>query len=199
MNINLARKPFINRKPVIRVSVILWLLAFLMTFFNVSLYLKYMEGFSKRFEEAAILKDKIEKDRETIRELSDRLSKMRLKKLNKKVKFINSLIRQRTLKWTAIFSKLGEILPVEVRLVSLSPRVKSSRQYAKMKHLEEISLGLVGVAKGSESLYKFLDSLYKDPHFFNPSLQGESTQQDGVVFNMNTIFVLPQGGIDGEK
>ena len=53
--LNLARRPFLNSRPVVRVSLILWMLGLLLLLVNVSLFWSYLSSSKDKRAEIAVV------------------------------------------------------------------------------------------------------------------------------------------------
>jgi Tfp pilus assembly protein PilN len=74
---------------------------------------------------------------------------------------LNTLLQRKGISWTKIFSDLEEVLPHNVRLVSVRPEVNAHN---------EISLQMVVGATSSEPVLQLLMTLEKSPRFGPTSL-----------------------------
>jgi type IV pilus assembly protein PilN len=76
---------------------------------------------------------------------------------------LNTLLQRKGISWTKIFSDLEEVLPHNVRLVSVRPEVNAQN---------EIFLQMVVGATTSEPVLELLMTLEKSPRFGPTSLHG---------------------------
>jgi Tfp pilus assembly protein PilN len=217
--VNLSRKPFVNRRPVVRLTIVLWLLGAILLGVNVTLYRDYWLGTAENRKRLATAEETIETQLKELKSQESALSKGRLKKQNRKALFLNSLIARRTFPWSELFDQLEEITPDDVRLVSVNPLVKlvtERERPNKAARTEEpastrrnggppvnmVSLKLSGWAKSEEALATFVDSLYQAPIFGPPLLQGEIIDTEGgqqtVRFNLETSFLIDSSVHDGQ-
>ena len=64
-SLNLSRRPFINTRPVARVSLLLWVLGLLLLLGNISLYWSYLSGSGETRADLDRLEAKIQQQRRT--------------------------------------------------------------------------------------------------------------------------------------
>jgi type IV pilus assembly protein PilN len=70
--------------------------------------------------------------------------------------FLNSLLYAKGISWTRLFEDLEQVLPYNVRLVSIRPQVNAENQ---------ISLDMVVAAESSEPVIQLLTRLENSPQF----------------------------------
>ncbi len=126
--INLSRRPFVNRRPVLRLAILLWVIGAVLAFVNVKQYSGHWQGTSVYRQRLAEVEREVREEREQLGLLDQALAKVNLGNLNQRARFLNRLISYRTFPWSALFDDLEEALPLDVRLVSVRPNVKLSAE-----------------------------------------------------------------------
>lgn len=197
--LNLARQPFRNLRPIVRLAVLLWLLGGVLLVINSMQYWGYFTGSEDRRAELEQLQDQVEEHRQDIGDLEARLGSLDLRRQNAEVRFLNHKISERVFSWSGLFDRLADVLPNDVRLVSLSPDTdrgasgRSRRADADDDLAEgEIRLGIVGVARTPEAQLEFIEALFAHPAFRNPDLSRDSISDGQIRFDMTTVY-LPDG------
>lgn len=197
--LNLSRRPFLNSRPVVRVSLLLLLLGLALLLWNVVQFQRYLA-------ESADKRALIERgDREVARqqqistELQARLDALDLGQMNERVEFLNEMIAERTFSWSLLLDRLAETLPNDVRLVRLTPRVTSSedRQRGRAaRNLEEedrrIPLGISAESRDDKALFLFVDNLFAHPAFADPdpTRQERADETSNLVrFEVNVQYI----------
>lgn len=84
-------------------------------------------------------------------------------KLHDRAAFLNSLIDERSFDWTKMFMDLEKILPMGVRVVSISPKLQKG----------QVEVKLVVGATGDESKLKFLRAIEQSEKFTKVKVVGE--------------------------
>ncbi len=186
-HLNLARRAFVNNRPVARVSLLLWLLGLLLLLGNVSLYWSYLAGSGEKRFDLDRLEVKIQQQERTNGELERRLANLNLEQQNRQVRYLNQKIAERTFSWSSLFDHLAKVMPDQIRLTSLSPSAIS--QEDDTRHLDEevgrprqtrVQLAIHGEAKSDEALLQFVDRLFVYP-FDDADLLRKSREDDNLV------------------
>lgn len=198
--LNLARRPFLNSRPVVRVSLFLWLLGLVLLLGNVSLFRSYLNNSADKRQEIAQREREIERQRRVAGELEARLESIDLESLNEQVDFLNEQIAQRTFSWSLLLDRLAEVLPDDVRLNRLMPvtgeraerRFERSSRSGRARGPEgTVRLTMTGETRTDEALYQFVDNMFKHPSFVDPNFSRERKEQDGdlVTFEVSVLYI----------
>ncbi len=118
--LNLSRRPFLNTRPVVRVSLLLWLLGLVLLLGNVSLFWSYLSESEDKRAEVARGEEAVQRRQAEARELENRLDGIDLEDLNAEIRFLNQKIADRTFSWNRLFDHLSRVMPNDVRLSRLS-------------------------------------------------------------------------------
>lgn len=119
--VNLSRRPFVNRRPVVRIAIALWILGALLLLANAWLYADYFRDSSKTQAEMAALQRQLNEETDRLDAYSRDVGSLSLDRRNAEARYLNTLIRQRTFPWSALFDDLERILPIDVYLASVQP------------------------------------------------------------------------------
>lgn len=187
--LNLARRPFLNSRPVVRVSLLLWALGLALLIGNVSRYLTYRDRSADKRQQIARGEAEIERQRALQARLQKLLDNFDLETQNDKVDFLNRKIQERTFSWSALLDRVAERLPHDVRLNRLAPLTggKAEKEFQR-SHVarragtggDQVPLLITGETRKPEALTPFIDSLYKPP-FAYPNPSREETSEDGKL------------------
>lgn len=204
-SLNLARRPFTNARPVTRVSILLWTLGLLLLLGNVSLFWSYLSGSAEKRDDLERLKEDVRRQQETVRQLDQRLASLDLEQQNRKVRFLNRKIEERTFSWSLLLDRLAETMPDGIRLTRLAPRSMEEKQgAARRQDLLEPSDGRVlltlnGVAKSDTDLLTFVDRLFAHDSFDDPNFTRETRTDENdpsEEFDIQVIYI--PGGKTGQ-
>lgn len=194
--LNLSHRPFLNTRPVTRVSALLWILGLLLLLGNVSLFWSYLSGSAEKRAELEELKQETERQERTAGQLEKQLALMELDQQNRQVRFLNGAIRERTFSWSLLFDRLGEAMPDEVRLNRLSPRPLGKRPTGRQEEEAEplddrVLLIINGVAKSDEALDSFVDRLFAHESFDQPDYSRTSRDEESglVEFDLRVTYI----------
>jgi Tfp pilus assembly protein PilN len=203
MDLNLARDPFVNLKPLRRAASLLVLVALFLAALNGYLYWKHFTGQGERRIRSQEVAREIAAEQELIAGLEAELAGMRIEELNLRSDFVNWLIEQRRFPWSRLFDRMTDVLPGAVRLSSLTPRFvvgrNGSRGGRRNSNSDEVTLGLRGSARNGEVLLAFVDNLFAHPAFHSPDLGGENREEGGLIrFSLSAMY-LPKVDSSSEE
>jgi hypothetical protein len=201
-SLNLARRPFVNSRPVVRTALALWLLGLLLLLGNVYLFWNYRTGSADKRGEIEQREAEIGKEQETIRQLEAQLDGMDLEQQNALIDFLNRKIDERTFSWSLLFDRLAKVMPNDVRLKRLTP-VTSAQQQERLRAQGasaqrsvaegQVLLSITAQSKSDEALSRFVDNLFVGP-FRNPNVSREVRDEDANLVEFEvTVVYLPQG------
>lgn len=193
-NLNLARRPFLNSRPVVRLTVALWVLGTLLLAINGVRYWRYATGSEDRAADLAALEARVVEYEQRLAELRADVGAYDVEGQNEQVTFLNQKIAERTFGWSELFDRLEEVLPDDVRLTSLSPSragEKSRRRRAERESEGMVKLSLRGVAKTFEAELDLVDRLFAHPSFERPRLsRDQSNKLNQTEFDI-TVYYRP--------
>lgn len=178
MSLNLARRPFVNSRPITRLAVLLWLVGGALALWNGREIWRLASSLGEGRRALGAAETRAAEAQSRIATLQAELRAIDLLAENEETAFLNREIERRTLSWTGLFQRLGEVLPRQVRLVQIVPSLASpaQRRKAQTAAAEEgwISLALTGYAESDEALLDFVDALFAHPAFDAPDLEREA-------------------------
>lgn len=197
--LNLSRRPFLNSRPVVRVSLLLWLLGLVLLLGNVSLFWSYLSESEDKRAEVARGEEAVQRRRAEAQELESRLNDIDLKDLNAEIRFLNQKIAERTFSWNRLFDHLSRVMPNDVRLSRLVPATseqarrsgRSSGRASQGRIREgQVTLQILGEARSDEALDRFVENLFTHP-FAEPNLAREERpeQEDILRFELTVQYI----------
>ncbi len=194
--INLSRRPFVNERPVRRISLLLWIAGGALALANAIVYTQYFSGDSFTRDQQIELRRAIELEEERIADLRKALDRLELARQNEKAQFFNQLIKQRTFSWSRLFDDLAATLPEDVRLAGLAPRFAAGETSRRRRRVgpaaDEVLLQIQGAAKSGEALLELVDALFAAPAFRRPDLSQEAVEE-GQLSNFDlTVIYMPE-------
>lgn len=189
---NLASQPFVNERPVRRVTAALWAAGVILLVANGWLYWRHYSGSHSTGERLAEIAARIEEEQSALNALRTELESFDLVELNREARWVNARIAARTFSWSSLFDRVGEVLPGDVRLSSLSPRFY--RENRRDRGEDEggggdVELSIRGTARKDTALLALMDALFEHPAFFYPDLSNEARRDDGTVdFTLTVVY-----------
>lgn len=156
IGINLASEPFQPRRPVIAATVAL--AALLLALLGVLVYLGMGERARLRATREAVAR--LEQEARALAAEQARLEAVLRQAENAEVLehslFYNSLLYRKGISWTRLFDDLEQVMPHNVRLISIRPQLGADN---------EVMLDMVVGAESSEPVVALLAKLESSPRF----------------------------------
>ena len=121
--VNLSRRPFVNRRPIVRLGIVLWILGGLLVLANMVLFQAYWSGSRGVRAELEAVEAKAAAELKALSVLDRQVDRVDLAEQNSQAAYLNSLIAYRTFPWSSLFDDLERVLPRDVRLEAVSPAV----------------------------------------------------------------------------
>jgi Tfp pilus assembly protein PilN len=189
--LNLARRPFLNSRPVVRASLLLWLLGLALLLGNISLFWNYRQRSADKREQITRGEAEIASQQAAAAKLRQQLDTFNLDGQNQQVDFLNRQIAERTFSWSDLLDRITERLPHDVRLNKLAPITgeKADKETQERSHgtrrvtrtSDQVSIEITGEARNYDQLLAFVQSLFRAP-FADPDLIREENQDDGTAW-----------------
>lgn len=194
--LNLARRPFLNRRPVWRAALLLMVLAGAVWLVDLVLYGHSLIASRTLGQRRDEVQGWLQEERGRFNTLLGTTEFQGLTEYNRTVHQLNELIAERTFPWGRLFDQLSELMPPGVRLQRLSParerrgQQRSSRRRGETEGPRAVQLSIDGVAQSDEALYEFVDALFAAPTFETPVLDQESQKEGGRTFTVQVQYLI---------
>lgn len=198
---NLARDPFLNTRPVVRVAILLGVFGLGLAVANLFAYWSFSQGQDVKRDRLEETRAAIQEEQERLQSLDQRRRRIDLESQNEQVVFLNRKIRQRTFGWSLLFDTLTEILPRDVRIGRLSLESIGEDEAGRSRRVGsgpdmragEILLGIEGEARDYDAFLDFLDALFRSSAFREANPSGDSKIQTGMFrFRLSVIYLPAQ-------
>lgn len=191
---NLASRPFANERPVKRTTLLVWVVALMLLAINAFLYQRHLSAHYEQRQAIRDLEEAIVLEEKSVRQGEADLAALDLEKQNQSVVFLNGQIARRTFSWSRLFDRLEEVLPDDLELRRVSPRILEERRSprgraAEIKDL--VTIEIRGEAQSGEELLQLVDNLFEHSSFTLPDLQRETQDDDGRLEFALTVLYLP--------
>lgn len=132
VRLNLATSPLENNRRFVLSSLLVGGVAFVaLTLLSISAYGNWNANRNVRTEMADLNK-KMRDYREQRKELDEFFKQPDTRRIMDRAAFLNALIEQRSFPWTKMFTDLERMIPLGVRVVSISPRMSGGRVEVKL-------------------------------------------------------------------
>lgn len=201
---NLAQAPFENLRPLRRISLILAILALLLTIWNVGTWMRTGAGAAEKGAELERLTVETGRKKAEIETLEAELAAVDLEAMNERVEFLNERIADRAFSWNAFFDDLAEVIPPGVRIRQLAParqreterRASAGRERRAGDEVVEISL--VAEAEDGGQELELIDRLFAHPRFESPDLSRDAARPGGPHEFAFLVVYHPRIGTEAE-
>lgn len=201
--LNLSRRPFLNSRPVVRVSLLLLLLGLALLLWNVVQFQRYLSESADKRAQIEQGEREVARQQQISAELQSRLAALDLEQMNERVEFLNEMIAERTFSWSLLLDRLAEVLPNDVRLVRLTPKVSDREQQQQTRRRTQareeerrIPLGISAESRGDDNAHLlFVDNLFAHPAFADPDItRQERLEEAGNLLKFEvTVQYIPGG------
>lgn len=196
--LNLARRPFVNRRPVVRLALLLWVVGALLLAGNVWLYWDFLVGRGDVHARRAQVEEGIRAEERRIAALEEELATFDLPAQNRQVEYLNQRIVRRQFSWSRLFDELEEVLPRDVRIDRLSPVTAEGGDRRRARRpddgagLDQVLLRIDAQSRSNQAILELVDALWAEPDFESPNLLQQSDVEGGLVrFQIETIYDSP--------
>jgi hypothetical protein len=186
--LNLARRPFVNTRPVERLAAILWVLGVVLLAANLTLFMGYLTNSQATRTKLAAREREIAQEQHANAQLQGQVGRLGLDQQNREVTFLNRKIDERTFSWSLLFDRMAEVLPDQVRLLRLTPSNVVQREIGlgarpspRELNPAPVVLSMHCEAKDDEALLRFVDNLFAHPAFSEPNLENEERLDSGLL------------------
>jgi hypothetical protein len=179
---NLSSRPFYNERLVALALVLVGVIAGAITLYNGSQLLA-LSG-QRRTLRAKIDHDQQEaaRIRTEATRLQQSVDRSALNILASSTREANELIERRTFSWTVLFDLIEKTMPIDVRLVAVSPRVEKG----------EFKIDMIVVARRAANVDDFIEALQATGSFHEAIPIDQSTKEDGTLTaTISTAYVAP--------
>jgi hypothetical protein len=167
---NLATRPFYNDRAVTAVIAAVAVLVALFTAFNVTRLVSLTSRRAAIQARIAQGRDEATRIRTEAAALQQGIDRASLAGLAGSAREANALIDQRTFSWTALFALLEKAMPMDVRLVAVSPRVEQG----------QFTVALTIVARDLPDIDTLIDALMETGAFHDVAPTETQGREDGT-------------------
>ncbi|HEY2325023.1 MAG TPA: hypothetical protein VGJ82_19350 [Thermoanaerobaculia bacterium] len=179
LHLNLARQPYRDYRPVYAVVVVMSLLIAVLMLNNVDTYYRYKTETKTTRATIANLEAQAEQEKTHAAAADNQLRSFNLAALGNETHFINARLAERAFSWSELLDRLEDVLPKDVRLISITPGFQPN-QYV---HLE-----MSFEAKTTDGMLATITNLQKNKQFANPFPHNESQTEKGFTFTVGVDF-----------
>lgn len=156
---NLARRPFVDSRPVWVVGAVFGAVALVLTAINLAEFIS-AQGAERTLEaEKQALETRYAELQGSVRAADGRLSEVKWRQLEAEAGTLQEVVARRRVAWSRLLVDLERIVPWDVRLVSVVPMVDDKGA---------VQVDLTGVATGRDAWLQLLARCFVDQNFSDP-------------------------------
>lgn len=174
---NLSSRPFYNERLVTAALVLVAALVLALAVFNgykLQALSKQRSALKARIERDTAQAQQIERGAVAIQRSVNRATLIQLAGSTQEA---NTLIDQRTFSWTVFFGLIEKTLPIDLRLVSVEPRVERGNV--------KVTMGVVG--RRLEDVDAFVDALQDTGSFYDLSPKAKERNEDDNTYRADVV------------
>lgn len=167
---NLSTRPFYNERLVNLLLVAAAVIGLALTVFNTTRILEYTRARGERTAAQRDFEAQAKSTRDAAERVQRSLDRPTLLALGAATQEANGLIEQRLFSWTVFFGLVEKTLPLDARLVAVSPRVERG----------EFHIDMIVNAKRPDELSAFMDALQGTGAFYDVLASAQQRNDDGT-------------------
>jgi hypothetical protein len=179
IHLNLARRPYRDYRPLYAVVVALSLLTAFLALNNFDTWYRYRRDTSTTRDEISRIESQIEQERRQMEVTNRQIKTIDLTSLSRQTKFINAQIAERAFSWSELLDRLEDVIPGNVRIVSVAPGFQENGL---------VRLSLNCEAKTSDGLETTINRFHRHPQFANPFPSSQDDTGAGYLFNLTVDY-----------
>ncbi len=193
--LNLARRPFVNTRPVNIFASVLAAVTVILFFVSFQTVSQYFRGSEKTREAIAGIRREISTLEAAKEEAQRQLDRHDLEELSLSAEDAGWIARKRAFSWTRFLTRLEKVLPADVRVVS----VQLSRQSGEDQPVGDMSLTLQLVSRDPNGLPKVIRAFYSSEFFDEPKPSSEVGPKEGIAEGTQISLTVAYRDAGGTK
>jgi Tfp pilus assembly protein PilN len=178
--LNLARRPFVNTTVPMLVALLAVAALIAFSAFNATVFFGARadaKGYHTQIESTGAEMDLL---RSEIADVTTQLQEAHPEEIRGELNYANELIIRRSLSWTRLFDRLEELVPIELKMLRISPVVRGQR----------VELNWRVQVPRQEVIRTFISTLESSPYFDDVRLRSETPAEsgNGSVWEMTVAY-----------
>ena len=168
---NLSTRPFYNERLASLAILLAILVALALTAFNVTRIVALTQQRSVFAAEIGRDQNEAARIRNAALAVQKSIDQQTMRTLVTQTREANGLIDARTFSWTAFFENIEKTLPLDARLVGVSPRVEKG----------QFLIAMAVIARTPDDLKAFTDALQGTGAFYDVGVATSQRNDDGTI------------------
>lgn len=171
LHVNLASRPYRDRRRFLLVAGTLLVVVLLLTANNAWTAFDYLSNTETVRDEITTLEARLAQVRSQTATAQGTIEKIDQTELNRRISYVNAQIAERAFSWNALLNDLERVLPDDVRIIQLNPAFAPGGS---------VDLSLTLEAKSQEGIIRLLDRMIADGSFARAFPQSEQLTDSGI-------------------
>ncbi len=155
LELNLARRPYRNDLPIAVLLSMLFIATLAFTGNNLYTWVTADARLEMLKSEMVDHEARMAAMEQEAKTLNSELEAIDMDVLTPQAEFVESVLQQRNFSWTMLFNALEEVLPWNVKLMTIRPRFEAGR----------VLIRVTGMSRGYDGYVNFQDALQQSPYF----------------------------------
>jgi len=191
--LNLARRPFIDTRPVNVAAGVLAVAVAILSFVSVRTVVRYLDGSQKTRDAIAALRNDIARLDEARRAADARIARYDVDEMRAAADDANRIARRRAFSWTRFLDRLEKTLPAETRIAAINvASAEGGNLKAGGGKNELFWIEMTLISRDPAGLTTAIRSFYGSPWFDRPTPhleeRGERRAAEGRRLQMGVLY-----------
>ncbi|MEO6324274.1 MAG: hypothetical protein ABIQ65_06585 [Thermoanaerobaculia bacterium] len=194
--LNLAKRPFVDTRPVTAAAVVLVLVVGVLSVISVRTIQRYLQDSSGTSLAIATLKEEAERTEHLRQKSESALARFDLDELGANSADANLIAGRRAFSWTRFLSRVEQVLPSDIRVVSISlskPSTELRGGQNRPADLDSVGVQLSLISRDPIGLVRTIRALYASPYFDMPiprsDVSPEKGSAEGRQITMEVLYL----------
>lgn len=179
LHLNLASAPYRDYRPLYAVVVVVSIIVAFLMLNNIDTYYRLVRETRTTREDIAKIEAQIDTEHRRAAAAAGLTKNIDLVTLGKQTKFINAQLAERAFSWSELLDRLEDVMPNEVRIISVAPAFTESGV---------VHLSLQCEAKSTNGMIGTISSFQSNAHFANPFPRSEDNTGSGFRFGLDVDY-----------
>ena len=180
--LNLAKRPFVDTRPVTAASFVLVLAVSILSVISVRTIQRYLKDSAGTNLAITVLKQEVTETELRRQNAEAALARFDIDELGASSADANLIARQRSFSWTRFLSRIERVLPADLRVVSIALLKSSSdAKSVRIAADETVGVHLELVSRDPSGLAKTIRALYSSPFFDVPVPHQDESPEKGTA------------------
>ena len=179
IHLNLAASPYRDYRPLYAVVVVVSVVIAFLMLNNIDTYYRYVRETRTTRDEIAKIESQVAAERKRAEAAAAQTRTVDVTTLGKQTRFINAQLAERAFSWSELLDRLEDVMPRDVRIMSIAPSFDESGM---------VHLTIMCEAKSTNSMIDTVDRFNADPRFANAFPRSEDNTGTNFRFGLDVDY-----------